>query len=320
METLGKTPLKNLLKKELYWILFRILAIVLLQAFLWLLILGGWLSYLGALQSVVRDLLQKVIYSLIVVFLLQAFNRFFVPTVRRLFSPVVGGFAKEPLARRRMLSHLERYTTYFGYLIAVLALLAIWYSKMGPWLANFLTNTFILIMSFMIGLFTSSVLGNVLAYWTLSNVTEFKKGDRIQIGDAFGDVIDFGFFFVKIRTSKNEVISIPNLKVVENGLINYSALGTVLIHIPITLSYELDKEKVEEVLIRSAVKTDGIIHDGNKKPFVLLLDVFYSTELGRNAVTYELNAYTNRPNDIAKIRSQLIENMLEEFKKRGIKI
>ncbi len=320
MVALNKTQLGNLLKRELYWILSRILAIALLQAFVWLLVFGNWLSFLGTLQNTVQDFLQKLVYSFIVLFLLQAFNRFFIPSVKKLFLPVVRGFAKEPLARRRMLSQLERYITYFGYILALLGLMIIWYSKVGPWLASFITNIFVLIMSFMIGLFTSSVLGNVLAYWTLNHVDLFKKGDRIRIGNASGDIIDFGFFFTKIKTTKNEIISIPNLHVVENGLSNYSALGTVLVHVPITLGYDLDKEVVKEILIRSAMKTRGILKEGDKKPFVLFLDISYSTELGKNAITYEINAYTDRPNDLTRIKSELIENILEEFEKAGIKI
>jgi len=320
MVALNKTRLGNLLKKELYWILFRILAIALLQAFIWLLIHGNWLSFLGNLQNTIQDLLQKLVYSLIVLFLLQAFNRFLVPSIRRLFFPIVKGFTKEPLVRRRMLGQLERYISYFGYVLALLGLMIIWYSKVGPWLASFLTNIFVLIMSFMIGLFTSSVLGNVLAYWTLSHVGVFKKGDRIQIRNAFGDVIDFGFFFTRIKTSKNEIISLPNLYVVENGLSNYSALDVVLVHVPITLNYGIDKEVVKDILIKSAMKTEGIIMKEDKKPFVLFIDISYSKETGKNAITYEINAYTDRPNDLAKIRSELIENMLEGFKEAGIEI
>ncbi|HDD69160.1 MAG TPA: mechanosensitive ion channel [Candidatus Korarchaeota archaeon] len=320
MVALNETRLRSLLKRELYWILSRVLAIALLQAFVWLLAYGNWLSFLGTLQSTVQDFLQKLVYSFIVLFLLQTFNRFFVPSVKRLFLPIVKGFAKEPLARRRMLGQLERYITYFGYVLALLGLMIIWYSRVGPWLASFLTNIFVLITSFMIGLFTSSVLGNVLAYWTLSHVDLFKKGDRIKVGNAFGDIIDFGFFFTKVKTTKNEIVNVPNLQVIENGLSNYSTLGTVLVHVPITLSYDLDKEEVKRILVKSAMKTDGILKEGDKKPFVLFLDISYSKELGKNAITYEINAYTDRPNEITRIKSELIENILEGFKEAGIKI
>lgn len=320
MVALNKNQLRSLLKRELYWIISRVLAIALLQAFVWLLVYGNWLSFLGTLQGTIQDFLQKLVYSFIVLFLLQTFNRFFVPSVRKLFLPIVRGFAKEPLARRRMLGQLERYITYFGYVLALLGLMIIWYSRVGPWLASFLTNIFVLITSFMIGLFTSSVLGNVLAYWTLSHVDLFKKGDRIRVGNAFGDIIDFGFFFTKVKTIKNEIVNIPNLQVIENGLSNYSTLGEVLVHIPITLSYDLDKEEVKEILIKSAMKTDGILKEGDKKPFVLFLDISYSRETGKNAITYEINVYTDRPNEITKIKSKLIENILEGFKEAGIKI
>jgi small-conductance mechanosensitive channel len=95
---------------------------------------------------------------------------------------------------------------------------------------------------------------------------------------------------------------------------NFSALKEVLIYQAVTLGYEVDKDKAEKILIECAEKTKGILASPDKKPFVLFRD------LGNYSVTYEINAYTDEPNKLIEIKSDLINNILTEFKKAGIEI
>ena len=166
----------------------------------------------------------------------------------------------------------------------------------------------------MFGLFTSSVLGNVLAYTVLSGSNELKKGDRVQIGESYGDIEEVGIFFTRIRTIKDEIISVPNLSVMSKEIKNFSALKKVLIYASVTLGYDVDKDKAKKILVESAEKTNGILTSIENKPFVLLRD------LGNFTITYEINAYTNKPNMLIKIKSDLIDNILTGFKKSGIEI
>ncbi len=172
----------------------------------------------------------------------------------------------------------------------------------------------IVALTFILGLFTSSVLGNVLAYTVLEGTNEFKTGDRVQIGESYGDIVEVGVFYTRIKTIKDEIISIPNLTVMNKEMKNFSALREVLIYVSITLGYDVDKDQAKTLLIESAEKTSGIVTTTDKKPFVLLKD------LGNYAITYEINAYTNRPNAIITIKSDLIDNILSEFKKSHIEI
>jgi small-conductance mechanosensitive channel len=171
----------------------------------------------------------------------------------------------------------------------------------------------IVALTFILGLFTSSVLGNVLAYTVLEGTNEFKAGDRVQIGESYGDIVEVGVFYTRIKTIKDEIISIPNLTVMNKELKNFSALKEVLIYVSVTLGYDVDKDEAKRLLIESAEKTSGIL-TSDKKPFVLLRD------LGNYSITYEINAYTDRPNSLVYIKSDLIDNILSEFKKANIEI
>ena len=66
--------------------------------------------------------------------------------------------------------------------------------------------------------------------------------------------------------------------------------------------------------MESAEKTNGILTSIENKPFVLLRD------LSNFTITYEINAYTNKPNMLVRIKSDLIDNILTGFKKSGIEI
>jgi small-conductance mechanosensitive channel len=172
----------------------------------------------------------------------------------------------------------------------------------------------IITLTFVLGLFTSSVLGNILAYTILSGTNEFKVGDRVQIGESYGDIEEIGIFFTRIKTIKDEIISIPNLIAMGKEIKNFSALKEVLIYVPVTLGYDVDKDEAQRILIECAEKTNGILTSADKKPFVLF------RELGNYTITYEINAYTDKPNNLINIKSELINNILTDFKKSNIEI
>jgi len=148
----------------------------------------------------------------------------------------------------------------------------------------------------------------------LDGTTEFKRGDRVQIGDSYGDIVELGFFFTRIKTIKDEVISIPNLAIMGKEVRNFSVMKAVLIYVSVTLGYDTDKDEAKRILIESAASTNGILTKEDKKPFVLL------RELGNYTVTYEINAYTDKPNELINIKSELIDNILTNFKKSNIEI
>jgi small-conductance mechanosensitive channel len=95
---------------------------------------------------------------------------------------------------------------------------------------------------------------------------------------------------------------------------NFSALKEVLIYVSVTLGYDIDKDEAQKLLIESAQKTTGIIAGPGRLPFVLLRD------LGNYSITYEINAYTNQPNRLVFIKSELINNILDDFKRAGVEI
>jgi small-conductance mechanosensitive channel len=299
------------------WLVIRIAIVIALFVLLEAVFRFGGFTVFGTadIQLMVYDVLQKGLFSVVVWFFLATSKKVIIPATIITVSPALGKIVRDRATVQKTNKSITQYLTYLVYVIAIVALILIWaYSFIGEWISGILGTGLIISLTFVLGLFTSSVLGNVLAYTVLGGTNEFKEGDRVQIGESYGDIVEVGVFFTRVKTIKDEIISIPNLTVMNKEIRNFSALKEVLIYVSVTLGYDVDKDQAQKILIDSALKTKGIINSTDKTPFVLLRD------LGNYSITYEINAYTDQPNMLINIKSELINNILDEFKRSGVEI
>jgi len=158
-------------------------------------------------------------------------------------------------------------------------------------------------------------LSNIMAGLILTYMRLFKIGDRVKIGEVVGDVIEKSLLVTRIRTIKNEIISIPNSTVMSSHTINYSSDAPdkgLIVHTTVTIGYDVPWKDMHQALIDAALNTDLLLQE--PKPFVLQtsLDDFY--------VSYQINAYTKEPNKQAVIYSNLHQNIQDVCNERGIEI
>jgi len=303
--------------KYLGWIAIRVGALIAVFILLIIAYRFGGFELFGdeKRQLDIYYFFQNIILSLCVWFFLAFSKKIIIPVTLIMVSPALGKIIRDPIFAKKTNKSLSQYLTYIIYIIVIGTLILIWaYEIVGTWFAGILGSGLVIMLTFVLGLFSSSVLGNILGYAIIGGTHEFKVGDRVQIGDVHGDIIDIGFFFVHIKTIRDEIISIPNLTTMNKEIHNYSTMQDVALHVQVTLGYDVDKDYAQETLIEAAKKTSGILFLTDKAPFVLL------QELGAYSITYDLNAYTNEPNRLAQIKSDLIGNMLTELKKAGISI
>ncbi|GAB2495849.1 mechanosensitive ion channel family protein [Algoriphagus taiwanensis] len=162
---------------------------------------------------------------------------------------------------------------------------------------------------------SSSAITNMIAGLVITYMRPFKPGDRIKIADVQGDVVEKTILVTRIKTPKNEIITIPNSSVLTGNTINYSLQAEgqgLILYTSVTLGYDIPWRKIHETLIEAALATEYIEKD--PKPFVLQtsLDDFY--------VSYQINAYTKQPNKQAIIYSHLHQNIQDCCQKYGIEI
>ena len=135
------------------------------------------------------------------------------------------------------------------------------------------------------------------------------------MGGVTGDVVGLSMSFTRIRTIKNEEVTVPNSQVLSSKLVNYSALAGrdgLILHTSVTIGYDAPWRTVHELLIRAALNTKGILPA--PAPFVL------QTALNDFYVTYEINAYTRDANHMADLYACLHQNIQDSFNEAGVEI
>lgn len=170
-------------------------------------------------------------------------------------------------------------------------------------------------LGLLLSLGSTSAVANVVAGSVLTYTRAFQVGDRVKIGDAVGDVTEKTLLVTRIRTIKNVNIAIPNAMVLNSHIINYSVLDgeeSLILHTGVTIGYDAPWRKVHELLIAAALATEYILKE--PKPFV------YQTSLDDFYVSYELNAYTDKPSQMARIYSNLHQNIQDSFNDAGVEI
>ncbi|MGB5834518.1 MAG: mechanosensitive ion channel family protein [Thiohalocapsa sp.] len=166
-----------------------------------------------------------------------------------------------------------------------------------------------------ISLGSQSIIGNIIAGYSLLYRRPFKIGDRIKIGDTVGNVTELRVLTTRLRSPKNEEIVLPNTAVLNGEVINYSTRAReqgLILHTTVGIGYETPWRQVEAMLKEAASRTSGLL--AKPKPFVL------QQALGDFAVTYEINAHCNDANNMAQIYSALHRNVLDVFNEYGVAI
>lgn len=166
-----------------------------------------------------------------------------------------------------------------------------------------------------ISLGSSAVIGNIISGLVITYMRPFKVGDRIKLNETTGNVIEKTPFVTRLRTPKNEVVTIPNSFIMSSHTINYSESARrygLIIHTLVTVGYEVPWRQVHQLLIDAARLTPGVLE--HPQPFVL------ETELHDYYTCYQINAYIHDVDRQPDIISDLMERIQDIFAEAGIEL
>ncbi len=162
---------------------------------------------------------------------------------------------------------------------------------------------------------STSVISNIVAGLVLTYMRPFKEGDHIRIGEIMGTVMEKTPFVTRVRTHKNEEITIPNSNVLSAHTVNYTTSSKsegLIIHTSVTIGYDVPWRKVHELLVEAAQRTPHLMK--TSQPYVL------QTALNDFYVEYQINAYTREDIFMAEIYSELHQNIQDTFNEAGVEI
>ena len=166
-----------------------------------------------------------------------------------------------------------------------------------------------------ISLGSSTLIANLMAGLVITFMRPFRVGDRIKLNDTVGDIIEKTPLVTRVKTPKNEIVTVPNSFVMSSLTTNYSSSAQeygLIIHTDVTFGYEVPWQQVHQLMIQAALATEHI--EAEPRPFVL------QTKLDDWYVVYQINAYTRHPEKMAVIYSQLHANILDVFHAAGIEV
>ena len=166
-----------------------------------------------------------------------------------------------------------------------------------------------------VSLGSSTVIGNIIAGLVITYMRPFKLGDRIKLNDTTGNVVEKTPLVTRIRTPKNEVVTIPNSFIMSSHTVNFSQSARdygLIIHSEVSIGYDVPWRLVNKLLVDAALNTPGVVDD--PRPFVL------STSLSDWYPVYQVNAYIKEADKLAQIYSDLHQNIQDRFNAEGIEI
>ena len=98
-----------------------------------------------------------------------------------------------------------------------------------------------------VSLGSSSIIGNVMAGMVMTYMRPFHVGDFIKYGDTEGFVIEKTMLVTRIRTRKNNVITIPNSNLMTSQTTNYTFSAQnfgIVVHTKVTIGYDVGRRYV----------------------------------------------------------------------------
>ncbi|WP_295873125.1 mechanosensitive ion channel domain-containing protein [uncultured Zhongshania sp.] len=164
-----------------------------------------------------------------------------------------------------------------------------------------------LLLSAAIALSSTSVMGNLMAGFMLRTVNSFRAGDYIEFRNELGRVSQRGLLHVEFQNETSELVTVPNLLLVQEPYNVVRSSGTV-VSAEVSLGYDVDRRDIETALLKAieaAELGDGFVQIRN---------------LGDFSVNYRASGWLKEAGLLVSARSRLRGKMLDALHDAGIEI
>jgi len=165
-----------------------------------------------------------------------------------------------------------------------------------------------------IGFGLQNVTNNLVSGIIILFERPIKVGDRIQVGEVFGDVVNISMRSTMVVTNDNISVIVPNSEFISSTVINWSHNDrNIRFNIPVGVSYKEDPENVKRILLEVANQADGVLQD--PKPDVLF------EEFGESSLNFMLQIWTSDYITTPGIlKSVLYFEIFKKFRENNIEI
>jgi small-conductance mechanosensitive channel len=259
-----------------------------------------------AIGEAIINFIPSLIFLLVLVFI----SRYLLKLTRAFFSAIV--------RRQIEVKGFERDWAWPTYRIVKLVIIILSLIFAYPYIPGSDSDAFkgvSLLLGVLLSLGSTSITSNVIAGYSLTYRRAFRIGDLVKIAGAVGWIKETGVLVTRMRSIKNEEVVIPNSTILNSEVVNYSSYAQedgLILHTVVGIGYEVPWRQVKAMLLLAAQRTPGILEE--PQPFVL------QKALSDFCVNYELNAYCDDANTMARLYNDLHENIQDVFNEYGVQI
>jgi len=154
----------------------------------------------------------------------------------------------------------------------------------------------------------ANFIAGILIFWD----KPFIVGDWIETEGQYGKVTNITLRTTRIRTPKNTYIVIPNKRIIDEVLENYSKHGEFRVEVPVGIAYKEDIDKARAAILKAADTIDSILIE--PKPDVIV------HELGDSSVNLKVRVWVDNAQDNKKTYFALTEAAKKALDGAGIEI
>ena len=256
-----------------------------------------WNALLHGLAEVARDLILKILASLIVFMVGRFLIRWTIKVIRK------SQFAeKNDETVVRVLLNFIRAGLYVLLVVSIVTIMGVPMASIVAVIAS---------AGVAIGLALQGALSNLAGGIMIMILRPFRIGDFVEIADSSGTVKDVGIFYTVINTGDNKVITIPNGTVMGEEIVNYSQNDTRRVDLVFNVAYGTDAEKVKQILLEEADRHEKALKD--PAPFARL------TEMGDHSMDFTLRVWAKKE-DFWAVKLDLLETVSKRLEEEGIEI
>ncbi len=212
----------------------------------------------------------------------------------------------------KLLPQVRRVTPILVYAIGVLTVLDVIGISITPMIAG------LGIGGLAVALAIQPTLSSFLAGTYLITEGELNEGDFIELdGGPSGFVVDVGWRSTKMRDRFNNLIMVPNSKMMDSIMINYySQSKAMTVFLACGVSYDSDLKHVEKVSLEVA---GGVVRDLDEsvddyEPLI------YFTEFGDSNIDFVLLVQAHDRAGSFVVKHELIKRLHARFNDEGIEI
>ena len=165
------------------------------------------------------------------------------------------------------------------------------------------------IVGLAISLSVQDSLSNLAGGLTILATHPFKVGDYVDIGDTGGTIMEIGMVHTRLNTVDNRMILVPNSKVVDAQVTNYSAEPNRRVDLKISAPYDAPVEQVKTAILGVVNQHEKVLQD--PAPFVRL------NSYDESAMTYAVRIWCANE-DYWDVYHDVLEQTKTAFDREGL--